>query len=246
MQALILAAGKGTRLKEMTKDMTKCMVEINGESIIKRLLKQLDNKGLSKIVIVVGFLAADLAKYINDLYIRTPIEFINNPQYESTNNIYSFALAEQCLCEDDTFLFESDLLLENKIVDRIFETPEDSFALVDKFDETWMDGTCVRINNNNEIIEFIPKSDLKYIDKNEYYKTVNVYKFSRDFCKDVYLPELFKYMDEFGMNDYYERVLQEVIKKRYGKLSALIVSNEKWYEVDTQSDLAQAKKLFSV
>ena len=70
MQAIILAAGMGKRLKDLTQDNTKCMVQVNGVTLIDRMLHQLEKRKLSKIVIVVGYKAQLLIDYINTLAIR--------------------------------------------------------------------------------------------------------------------------------------------------------------------------------
>ena len=101
MQAIILAAGMGKRLKELTTENTKCMVEVNGVTLIDRMLHQLDRQYLSRIVIVVGYKGKKLIDYIDTLDIKTPITFINNPIYDKTNNIYSLSLAKDYLCDED-------------------------------------------------------------------------------------------------------------------------------------------------
>ena len=112
MQAIILAAGMGKRLKSLTKSNTKCMVEVNGVSLIDRMLHQIEKKCLSRIVIVVGYEGQKLIDYIDTLKIQTPIIYINNEIYDKTNNIYSLALAKDWLCKEDSLLFESDLILK--------------------------------------------------------------------------------------------------------------------------------------
>ena len=70
MQAIILAAGMGKRLKELTQNNTKCMVKVNGVSLIDRLLHQLEKQHLSRIVIVVGYEGQKLIDYIATLGIK--------------------------------------------------------------------------------------------------------------------------------------------------------------------------------
>ena len=94
MQAVILAAGMGKRLKELTRNNAKCMVEVNGISLVERALRILDKKNLTKIVVVVGYEADDLMRFIEALHISTPIVFINNEIYDKTNNIYSLLMAK--------------------------------------------------------------------------------------------------------------------------------------------------------
>ena len=175
MQAVILAAGMGKRLKELTKNNTKCMVKVNGVSLIDRMLHQIDAVGLSRVIIVVGYEGQKLIDYIGTLNIHTPIEFINNPIYDRTNNIYSLSLAKQWLCREDTLLFESDLIFEDSVLETIISDPRDTLALVDKY-ESWMDGTCLKLGENDRIEAFVPGKRVSFSERDEYFKTVNIYK----------------------------------------------------------------------
>lgn len=119
MQALILAAGMGKRLKELTRDSAKCMVKVNQKTLIERMLYQLDRLKLREIVIVVGYKADRLISYINSLDIQTPITFVTNDIYYKTNNIYSLYLARDYLLKDDTLLLESDLIFSDTLLKKI-------------------------------------------------------------------------------------------------------------------------------
>ena len=82
MQAIILAAGMGKRLGTLTKENTKCMVSVNGEKLIDRLLRQLSQLSLSKVVIVVGYEAQKLIDYIGNRYDNSlQIEYVHNEVY---------------------------------------------------------------------------------------------------------------------------------------------------------------------
>ena len=176
MQALILAAGMGSRLKDLTADNTKCMVKVNGVTMIERMLNQLENKAFSKIIIVTGYEGQKLIDFIETLDISTPIEFINNPIYDQTNNIYSLWLAKDKLLEEDTVLLESDLIFEDSILDALLDDSRPTLALVDKY-ESWMDGTVVQLDEDDSISAFVPGKKFVYRDIDSYYKTVNIYKF---------------------------------------------------------------------
>lgn len=244
MQAIILAAGRGVRLKEMTDNITKCMVEINGESLISKLLNQIDDKGLSKIVVVTGYLSKSLENHINSLNIKTPVKYIENDKYYNTNNIYSLALAEDYLCKEDSFVFESDLILEDEIIESLFSCEKNNIALLDKYDESWMDGTCVLLDNDSNISELILKSNISKYSMDNLFKTVNIYKFSKDFCRNIYMPELNDYMDKNGMDNYYESVIKDIVHNNKKLLYGLCVADNKWHEIDTQEDLKKAKEKF--
>ena len=106
MQAIILAAGMGKRLGELTKNNTKCMVEVDGVRLIERALRILERKNLNRIILVVGYQHENLMTFVNSLGIQTKIEFIINGVYDKTNNIFSLSLAKEQMIEDDTLLLE--------------------------------------------------------------------------------------------------------------------------------------------
>ena len=244
MQAIILAAGMGSRLKELTQDNTKCMVKLNGVTFIERMLRQIDDIGLSRIVIVVGYKGQKLIEFISSLEgLKTPIVYVDNDIYDKTNNIYSLALAKQYLVEDDTLLLESDLVFENCIVDMLLSDPRESLMLVDKYDD-WMDGTCVKLDGNDNITDFIPGKCFNEAEKDEYYKTVNIYKLSQEFSSNCYVPQLNSYMEEFGRNEYYEQVFRKIIAFENPGIFAKRLEGQKWYECDNVQDLAIASELF--
>lgn len=92
MQAIILAAGMGRRLGSYTKENTKCMVPVNGVKLIDRVLTQLSQLNLQRVIIVVGYKGQELIKYLDHRYDdKLKIEFVNNPIYDRTNNIYSLS-----------------------------------------------------------------------------------------------------------------------------------------------------------
>ena len=243
MQAIILAAGMGKRLKELTKDNTKCMVEVNGVSLIKRLLNQLEQYALTRIVVVVGYRGDKLKEYIATLGIITPIQYVENPIYDRTNNIYSLYLASGCLCEDDTLLFESDLIFEDSVIRQLIDDPRGTLALVDKY-ESWMDGTCVKISDNDDILEFVPGKKFKFEEIKSYYKTVNIYKFSKHFSVTHYVPFLKAYCAALGNNEYYEQVLKVITMLDDPEIKAKRLHGELWYEIDDIQDLDIASSMF--
>ena len=244
MQAVILAAGMGKRLKELTNDNTKCMIQVNGVTLIERMLHQLEQQHLSRIVIVVGYKGEKLIDYILTLNIQTLIVFINNPIYEKTNNIYSLSLAKDWLCKEDTILLESDLIFEDSILSNLISAPEESLALVDKY-EAWMDGTCVKLSEDNQIISFINKDRFKYDEIGSYYKTVNIYKFSKHFSETYYVPFLEAYQAALGQNEYYEQVLRVITMLDSPEIKAKKLTGQKWYEIDDIQDLDIAQSIFT-
>ena len=245
MQAIILAAGMGRRLGDLTKENTKCMVPVNGVRLIDRLLGQLSGLSLKRVIIVVGYKGQELKDYIGHRYDdQLKIAYAENPIYDKTNNIYSLSLVKQQLQEDDTLLIESDLIFSDSLFQMIIADPYPNLALVAKY-ESWMDGTMVRLDADNNIVNFVPKKAFKYEDIDSYYKTVNIYKFSRDFSQQKYVPFLEAYCHALGNNEYYEQVLRVITLLDHAELKALPIGNEKWYEIDDIQDLDIAETIFA-
>lgn len=243
MQAMILAAGMGKRLKHLTENNTKCMVKVNGVSMIERALKILDKKHFSRIVIVVGYEGQKLIDFIAELEIDTSIEYVWNTDYEKTNNIYSLSLAKKYLCQEDTILLESDLVFEEKVIDMLFEDERQSLALVDKF-ESWMDGSCMVIDADDRILDFIPGKYFDFAEKEKYYKTVNIYKLSAGFSENVYVPFLEAYEKAMGENEYYESVIKLIAMLDTNEIRVKRLTGQKWYEIDDMQDLDIAESMF--
>ena len=245
MQAIILAAGMGKRLKQLTQNNTKCMVKVNGIPMINRTLSQLDRLSLSRIVIVVGYEGEKLTGHIRTLDVKTPVVFVENPIYNKTNNIYSLFLAKDYLLKEDTLLLESDVIFQDSVLDCLMEDPRDHLALVAKY-EAWMDGTCVRLSEQDDIIDMISKKQFRFSEIEDYYKTVNLYKFSREFSRTHYVPFLEAYTKALGNNEYYEQVLKVLVALDDPGIKAKRLSpDQKWYEIDDIQDLDIAESMFA-
>lgn len=242
MQAIILAAGRGSRISEETNNKNKCMIRIGKETIIERLLRQLDSRGLSRIIIVTGYMQESFVKYINELNINTPVVFINNPIFDSTNNIYSLGLCNNQLKEDDTMLFESDLVVDDEIIDKLFTEREDNIAVIDEY-KPFMDGSTVDLQGHY-INAFYVGGQKKNIAFGRF-KTVNIYKFNRVFLDEFLVDRLQNHINNNDVNIYYEKVLSEIVcEQNTIQIYALKVSGLRWYEIDTIDDLNNARRIF--
>jgi histidinol-phosphate/aromatic aminotransferase/cobyric acid decarboxylase-like protein/choline kinase len=243
MQAIILAAGMGKRLGGLTKDNTKCMVKVHGRTLIERMLTILSELNLEKVIIVIGYEGKKVIDLLGNSYNGLKIEYVENPIYDKTNNIYSLALAKQHLLEHDTLLLESDLIIEKGILEDLIENQYASLAVVAKY-QSWMDGTVVTLDSDDNILSFVPKKNFNTNDIEKYYKTVNIYKFSKEFSKTHYVPFLEAYSKALGNNEYYEQVLRVITLLEKPEIKA-IRTNRKWYEIDDIQDLNNAETIFA-
>ena len=242
----MLAAGKGSRLGKYTKNNTKCMLNIHGKTLLERAIDALIEADIKDFIIVLGYKGENVKKYIGEKELdkKINITYINNDIYDTTNNIYSLYLAKDYLVKDDTVLLESDLIYDTSIVKKLVNSKYESAAVVAKYEE-WMDGTVVTLNDDDTISSFVEKKDFDYSDVNKYYKTVNIYKFSKEFSERFYLPFLESYIKAYGNNDYYELVLKVISGLKEAKLHGLQLNGEDWYEIDDCQDYDIAKAIFA-
>jgi histidinol-phosphate/aromatic aminotransferase/cobyric acid decarboxylase-like protein/choline kinase len=244
MQALILAAGMGKRLGKLTDSDTKCMLEVNGIKLIDRALKAIEDAGIRKLCVVIGYKGDRVQKYLGSNWGKIEISYIENVDYSKTNNIYSLLLAADFLKREDTLLLESDLIFESEVIAKIVDDPRENIVLVDKF-ESWMDGTVVTFNENRIINKFISKQDQAVIENKNFYKTVNIYKFSADFSNNIYIPFLETYCKSVGLNEYYESVLSTIANLNQENLFALEINPYLWHEIDDVIDHSNASTMFA-
>lgn len=244
MQVIILAAGMGKRLGNLTKENTKCMVEVHSVTLIERMLYQLTAQPIDRIVLVIGYKGEKVRTLIGDEFNGVPVSYVENTVFDKTNNIYSLYLAKEELMKDDTLLVESDLIFEAAVLDKILQDSYPNIALVAKY-ESWMDGTVVTLDSQNNITGFVSKKAFDFTRKESYYKTVNIYKFSKEFSSNYYVPFLEAYIKAVGNNEYYEQVLRVIALLDKPGIKALPLGNEKWYEIDDMQDLSTAETVFS-
>ena len=245
----MLAAGMGKRLGKYTKLNTKCMLKIQDKTLIERAIEALLEAGIDELVIVIGYKGDNLKKFLleeceNEKIKRMKLVFIENEVYDKTNNIFSLALAKEELKKDDTILLESDLIYDYDLIKRMVESKEKNLISVAKY-EQWMDGTVIKKDKEDNVLEIIEKKNFSYDEIDYYYKTVNIYKLSKEFINKAFIPFLDAYMKAYGENEYYELVLKIVAHLSRSDLKAIDVSDIDWYEIDDAQDLDIVNCIFS-
>lgn len=244
MQAVILAAGMGKRLGNLTRHSTKCMVQVNDKRLIEHALDALLSAGIRHVVMVVGHGAGELQAVLGSAYKGARIEYVLNPIYAKSNNIYSLFLVRSHMEADDSLLLESDVIFDPAIIGDCLAAPSPNAAVVSKF-QPWMDGTVTKLDDREFISCFVAKKEIAWSDLDQYFKTVNIYKLSKEFSREKFFPFLEVYIRAKGLNEYYEEVLKVLTFIDQGSIKALDVSGKLWYEIDDLQDLDIADALFS-
>ena len=244
MKAIILAAGFGSRMKPLTDNLPKAMLVVAGQTIIQRIINALLRYNISSICVVTGYRREVLESYLLLTFPNINFTFVFNEAYLKTNNIFSMHLAfEKFEIDEDILLIESDLVISEGVLGKIIHSEKKNVALVDRF-RAGMDGTVVAVNN--DLVTSIIPPHLQGIrfDFSDKYKTLNIYKFSRDFIQSSFRKLLSFYATTYNNNCYYELILGILVYMQHETIYACDVQGEKWFEVDDVNDLRLAEIIF--
>ncbi|MES0326731.1 MAG: phosphocholine cytidylyltransferase family protein [Gammaproteobacteria bacterium] len=233
--ALLLAAGTGSRLRPLTLDAPKCLTEVGGEPILGRLIENLRSQGIKRLVVVTGYLDHCVRKFLEENAADFQLDYVFNPVYKTTNNIYSLWLARQMI-DEPFILIESDLVFEPSLLDGMMTA--DKIAISNVL--PWMNGTMVEVNQQKTVTAFHVKHN---VNDARQYKTVNIYSFSLQSWNKV-VVQLDNYIANELVNEYYETVFADMVADGCLQLDAVFFDENKWYEIDTLIDLNQAELMF--
>jgi len=233
--ALLLAAGTGSRLRPLTLDAPKCLTEVSGQTILGRLIDNLRIQGIERLVVVTGYLDHCIREFLEENAADMQLDYVFNPVFQTTNNIYSLWLAHKAI-EEPFVLIESDLVFEASMLEPML-TP-DRIAVSNLL--PWMNGTVVEINTDKTVKAFHVNHD---VDDERRYKTVNICSFSSQNWQRVY-AQLDQYIESGRVNEYYEAVFADMVSDASLEFDAVFFDENKWYEIDAAKDLHQAELMF--
>ncbi len=242
--AVILAAGRGSRLKELSLEHPKPMTRVHDLSIIENLVQQLITSGLNHIVVVVGYLADKLREHLEERFSdRAELVFVENTIYDKTNNIYSLWLANDYL-KEGFYLFEADVFIGDSIIQRLRESEAEDIIMIDRYNPE-MEGTVVDLDANGMVRNmYLKRHQTEGFSFGDKFKTMNFYKISKHFADRYFLQKLDDHIRQGDVNSYYELIIKEAIDDGF-TFQGLSAEGLKWWEVDTHEDLVTAEKLFN-
>ncbi|MCF6310993.1 MAG: phosphocholine cytidylyltransferase family protein [Verrucomicrobiales bacterium] len=235
--ALLLAAGTGTRLQPLTSAAPKCLTEINGVSILERLIGNLRSQGFKRLIVVIGHLGDQIQQALQRYAGDMQIDYIINPVYRTTNNLYSLWLAREQISEP-FLLVESDLVFDTSLLDHMIYP--DRMAVSKML--PWMNGTTVELSSSQEVTAFRMGNASSH--QAPQYKTVNIYSLSLLSWEKIEAC-LSRYVSDEKLGDYYEIAFAELIADRTLSFEAVFFEADLWYEIDTAEDLLAAEILFA-
>jgi len=242
-RALILAAGLGQRMRPLTTDVPKCLVEVNGVPILFRSLRVLASAGVTEAIIVVGHEAAQVRRRAGHSFAGIDIAYVDAPSFATTNNIRSLWDARR-YCDEDILLLEGDVLFDRDVVMRLRDQVGSSMAVAP--DNPNFSGTVVRHDENRFVTAFILGAErVRLLDSDDAQKTVNIYLLRAEPLRTKILPELCRQVDSGNVQAYYETVFRDLVADgSMPDIVAVDVSTSRWYELDDHLDLEMAEFTF--
>ena len=241
MQAIILAAGQGSRLRPLTDHCPKCLVQVHGKPMLQHQLEALCDAGIRECVIVVGHRGQQVRDTFGPRFRSLRITYVENKFFEVTNNIYSLWLARHEI-NDDMLLLEADVIFEPELLSDLIDLRCENAAVVDRF-QSPMNGTVI-LARGDRASEMVLKVDQpRGFDYAPALKTVNIYKFSHRTVKRDLMPALGEYISQGLTGSYYEMAISHSVAEGTMQLKVLRTGRRAWAEVDTLEDLMDAEKM---
>ncbi len=233
MDAVILAAGKGTRLSEITKEKPKCLIDVGKVTILQRQLEYLSNNGVQKIYLVIGY-KGEMIK--NSVKNSENVHIIENKEYAITDNIYSLYLTKDFIKGKEFILVNGDVVCDEEIIRRILKIKGKNVAPIDsKYYD--LEKLKVRIEDGF-VKEILPKNAPREISSGS---TIGIFKFSSG-GSNLLFEEVEKCIKQKIREKWFEFALNRILPKL--KMIPLDIHGLKWIEVDTTEDVIKARKLF--
>ena len=227
MKALILNSGLGTRMGEFTSEHPKCMTEIlKNETILSRQLKQLMKAGISEIVITTGLFDEKLVNYCQNLDLPISINFVKNPDFRTTNYIYSIYCAREYL-DNDIILMHGDLVFEDSVLDEIISFNKSVMAVSSTVPLPEKDFKAVIQNGQ------IQKIGIEFF--NESLSAQPLYKILKSDWK-IWLNKIVDFCESGNVHCYAENAFNEISSEC--KIYPFDIGNRLCREIDDVMDLA--------
>jgi len=222
-------------LRPLTLDAPKCLTVVGGKPILQRLIENLRAQGIQKLIVVTGYLENCIREFLQQHKGDMQVEYVFNPSYQTTNNIYSLWLARQAI-KEPFLLVECDLVFDPSMLDEMLQPNKIAISNI----LPWMNGTTVELNRDKSVTSFEVGQNL---DNTTRYKTVNIYSLSLDSWNKV-VDRLGGYICGERLGEYYEVVFADMIADGSLNFDAVFFNENRWYEVDRLEDLNAAELMF--
>ncbi len=236
MIGVILAAGMAKRLRPLTENKPKCLLEVGGKTLLERTVGAMLQAGIKAFVVVTGYCADQIRDFLTTHFPTLDITFIHNADYEHNNNIFSLWLSMQVVRGKDFLLMDSDILCDPAAVVRIAREPESALAL--NRHECGEEEIKVIVDAEGRITEISKVCSIEQAIG----ESVGIEKMTTDYSEAIY-HELKQMIEEEGLIDvFYERAFERLIPQ--GHTFRVVDTTDYFsYELDTPEDFERAQQL---
>jgi len=232
--AVILAAGRGTRLSQITKDIPKCLVNIGNKTLIERQIEILLQNSIKHIYVVVGYKADKVIRKVSKY--SDLITYVMNNEYATTENIYSLYLTRNFVAGKEFILLNGDTVFEECIIEELAKKVGINVAPIDT---NYYDLEELKIRKEGKFVaEILPKDAPREISDGS---TIGIFKFSSEGSK-IFFKEIEKCIEEGNRKQWFEFALNRILPRL--KMEILDIHGFRWIEIDTMEDLERARRIF--
>ena len=238
--AVILVAGRGTRLGPLTAEVPKCLVEVGGVPIVVNALDCLAAAGVEETVLVTGYRKETVRARLGASVGRMRLSYRSNDDYGTTNTSCSLFIGLQDI-DRDVIVLEGDVFFEQPVLDGALLSPCTDVTVVERWNAS-LDGSVVEVDAHGHVRRWVHKKDRPPgFTLEGTFKTVNVHRLSRAFVADRLRPALNTLMADGGREPL-ETAFARVVEAG-GRIMAAEAAG-RWVEVDDESDLRTAQLMF--
>ena len=235
MKAVILAAGVASRLRPLTDNTPKCLLNVGNKTILQRTIDNLLANGVTEFVIVTGYLREMIESFVNENYPKLNVTFLYNEKYSSTNNIYSLWMTKDYAANGEMFLLDSDIIFDSRIIALLKNSGFENCLAVKTEIELGEEEIKITVNEDNSIKEISktvnPKEALG--------ESIGIEKFGKQFAAALFAELDKMILDENLSNVFYEAAFERLINKGE-KIFPVSVGNLKCLEIDFAEDFKRA------
>jgi choline kinase len=242
MQAVILAAGIAKRLRPLTDNTPKCLLNIGDKNLLHRTLDNIIANGINDFVFVTGYRENMIKEYLNNNFPEINKKILTNPDYENNNNSYSLWMTKEYI-KDDILLLDSDILFDKGIISRLTESKYDNCLAVNVTKKLDAEQIKVITDSEKRILEIGKEISIE----KSIGESIGIEKFSKNYLLELYNILDRKIVKENNVNEFYEASFQEIIDRgeQRNSLYSVDVSDFDCMEIDTVEDYNNAYNLYS-
>lgn len=239
MRAVILAAGQATRLRPLTDNCPKCLLEVGGETILARTVRLLAERGLVRFTVVDGFCGGMIRDALGAGFPHLDFTFVRNEDYASTNNAWSLMLAD-CRGDEPIILMDSDILCEPGVFDAVLAAPAANRLGLRTAGGIGEEEMKVRLDGRGKVAaltKLMPPAEAAG-------ESVGIEVFGEEFVAALHATLVRRLRGEGRVNEYYEEAFTELAGCGHA-IEAVDLGALRCLEIDTVEDLEEARRLFA-